>query len=362
MRKVFTVLCLLFLAQTAAADPSPPLKIGGVLHVTGEFSIQGEAFREGMELGAEAVRESLGIPVQLIIEDTQYSAVRALTVSKKLLAVDKVHAAIISTAVEAKASGQSFQLEKVPAIVLWDSSPELEAIGNYVFSIGPWIPSSGERMANFALSKLNAKSAAVIHSNTEWSAAVAKAFQSSFEKSGGNIVFVSGENPGEADFRTTLMKAKRKAPDVLYVPVDANLIAFFAQIKQLAFQMPLLTSDIITEDNLQEAAPSFEGIYQSMPAAGEAPLSEDLLKRYQRRFGKPCTQVLFVAWGFDAVRLVADAFHRSGFAGGEKLQAALRATKDFPGASNTITINERGTAATPLHVFRVEKGAFKKLD
>ena len=336
--------------------PAPPLKVGGILHLTGEFSIQGTAFREGMELGAEVARETEGQSIELFFEDTQYSALKALTAAKKLLSSDHVHATIISTAVEAKAAGPELQRAGVPSIVLWDSSPELEAIGDQMFSIGPWIPASGERMASFAKDHLHAKTAAIVHSNTEWSFAAASSFQKSFLQGGGKILLVANENPNETDFRTSLLRAKRQEPDVYYFPVDANLIAFFNQAKQLRLVAPILTSDIITEDNLAEDAKAFEGVYQSMPQVTASPLSNDMLLRYTKKYQKNCTQVLFVSWGFDAVRLLAHA--SKSMAKGGSLKSALLQTKNFPGVSNTISMNERGSSPAPLSVFQIQSGRF----
>lgn len=358
-RAFFLALTLFFSSRGVCAEE--PLTIGGILHITGEFSIQGQAFREGMELGADYLQEKEHQTVHLVFEDTQYSPLKALTAAKKLLSQDRVQATILSTAVEAKAAGPELQRAQVPSIVLWDSSPELEAIGNQMFSIGPWIPASGERMAEFARTALRAKTASILHTNTEWSLAAATSFRKAFEAGGGKILSLSNENPTETDFRTSLLKAKRSAPEVFYFPVDANLIAFFNQVKQMRLQAPILTSDIVTEDNLQEDKMAFEGLYQSMPRIGNLPLSEEMLKRYQERYHRACNQTLFVSWGFDAVRLLGKAAQEKSRTEGSTLGEALHRIQGFPGVSNTISINERGSAPAPLFVFRITDGKFQEV-
>src|SRR5262245_30603528 len=141
--RVLLALFISFLPVAAHSSP-PPFKIGALIHLTGEWPAQGAAFREGIELAADEINKAGGIrgrPIELVVEDTQYKSVVAHTIGKKMLSVDHVSAAIIGTISEVMAVGPEFERAKVPLFVLWDSAPELEALGDYVFAIGPWAPS-----------------------------------------------------------------------------------------------------------------------------------------------------------------------------------------------------------------------------
>ncbi|NDC38330.1 MAG: amino acid ABC transporter substrate-binding protein, partial [Proteobacteria bacterium] len=262
---------------SASADEQPPLRIGALLHLTGEFAVQGVAFRQGAELAADEVNTAGGVngrKIEVVFEDTQYKPILSNSGAKKLSQIDKVAAVLISTATEAKAAGSVLQRDSLPGIVLWDSSPEIEALGEYMFGIGPWAPSSGARSAEFAWNTLKAKRAAVIYSNTEWSQYVAKFFESRMKELGGTIVRHYSLNPEENDFRTVLAKVSESKPDVLYAPIDGNIVAFFEQVQQRKVTIPIITSDIITDEYLETSPKSFEGVYQTMTGAPDSPAAQ----------------------------------------------------------------------------------------
>jgi len=354
------LLALCFVAPSAALCERPrPLRIGALFHVTGEFAVQGMAFRQGAELAAEELNSAGGVggrSIELIIEDTQYKPILSNSGAKKLSQIDKVSAVLISTATEAKAAGSVLQRDHVPGIVLWDSSPEIEALGEYMFGIGPWAPSSGARSAEFAYQTLKAKTAAVVGSNTEWSHYVAKFFESRFKELGGTIIRSPSLNPDENDFRTVLAKVAASKPDVIYAPIDGNIIAFFEQAQQMKVSAPFVTSDIVTDEYLETHPQIFEGVYQTMTGAPDSAAAIRMAESYQKKFNAKLSQAQFVAWGYDGVKLVAAAAgHTTDRA---QIKDALRATRNFEGASGTITMTPQGSAPRPVHIFRVTNGEF----
>ena len=369
MRSVAHLFCLvlsfisLFLSSKADADGQPPLRIGALFHLTGEFAVQGVAFRQGAELAAEKVNASGGVngrKIEILFEDTQYKPILSNSGAKKLSQIDKVSAVLISTATEAKAAGSVLQRDGVPGIVLWDSSPEIEALGDYMFGIGPWAPSSGARSAEFAAKALNAKTAVGINSNTEWAHYVERFFESRFQELGGKIMRRYALNPDENDFRTVLSKVAAAKPDVLYAPIDGNIVAFFEQVHQMKLTVPIITSDIITDEYLQTNPAIFEGVYQTMTTTPDSPAAKQMAVAYQKKFGTELSQAQFVAWGYDGVKMIAAAAVTGSTR--EKLKDSLHAISGLEGASGTITMTPRGSAPRPVHIFKVKDGAFTLIE
>lgn len=362
MKQLAFPLCLALgfaLVPPAHADAPPPLKIGALLHLTGEFAVQGVAFQQGAELAADEVNSAGGIngrKLEVIFEDTQYKPILSNSGAKKLSQIDKVAAVLISTATEAKAAGSVLQRDGVPSIVLWDSSPEIESMGDYMFGIGPWAPSSGTRSAEFAVNSLKAKTVAALSSNTEWSHYVTKFFESRVKELGGTVVRSHSFNPDENDFRTLLAKVAATKPDVIYAPIDGNIIAFFEQVQQMKVAIPIVTSDIVTDEYLETNAKSFEGVYQTMTGAPNSPAAQHMASSYQKKYGAKLSQGQFVAWGYDGIKLIAAAAQT----GTTRIQLkdALHAIKELEGASGTLSMSPRGSAPRPVHIFRVKDGAF----
>jgi branched-chain amino acid transport system substrate-binding protein len=60
--------------------------------------------------------------------------------------------------------------------------------------------------------------------------------------------------------------------------------------------------------------------------------------------------------GYDAMKLMADAISRAGSIDGAKIRDALATTKDFPGASGSITIDKDRNAQKPIVILKIEGG------
>ncbi|MCO6432308.1 MAG: ABC transporter substrate-binding protein [Deltaproteobacteria bacterium] len=335
------------------------MKIGALLHLTGEFAMQGQAFREGVELAIDSLNSegsasSLQFAAQF--EDSQYKPLQSHSGAKHLANNPEVIGAVVTTMLEAKAGGKIFEQGKLPTIVLWDSSPELEQIGDYLFGIGPWAPSSGTVAADFAKSKLGAKSAVIINTNTEWSVYVADWFEREFKKSGGNLLAHYAIDPSETDFKTILLKARALDPDVLYVPIDSNILPFFKQAKQLNITKPLLTSDILDIELFNEGGDLFEGVYQTMSGDPDSPQTKAMIEEYKKKFGRSPDFIMFTAWAYDAVRLIGLAA-RNGEASRENVKKGLYAVSGYSGASGAITFNSAGSAPRPVTMYIVRSRA-----
>lgn len=334
-----------------------PINLGAILLLSGEYSMQGAAFREGVELAQDIVNQAGGIKgrsLNIIIEDSKYQSAMAHSAAMKLLNQDKITAGIISTLHETKSSGQQFEKAKVPAIVLWDSCPELDVMGDYIFGIGPWAPSTGEKSAAYALSELKAKSAVIVGNVNEWSISVGDTFQKQFELGGGSILQKISLNPGN-DFRAIIVKIKALKPDVIYAPVTDNLIAFFKQTKDLGLTQPIITSDNLNEEILKNAGTVVEGIYQTQVGDPDSGAFKQFLAEYEKKFQKPATLPLYVAWAYDSVMLYAKAISEVGV-NPQKIKDALYKVKDYDGASGIITFNQAGSSPKLVGMFRVIGG------
>src|SRR5205814_6830088 len=66
--------------------------------------------------------------------------------------------------------------------------------------------------------------------------------------------------------------------------------------------------------------------------------------KYKDANGQPKVPDAMAILGYDSMRLMADAIKRAGSTEGPKVRDALAASRDFPGASGTITIDKNHNA------------------
>ena len=64
------------------------------------------------------------------------------------------------------------------------------------------------------------------------------------------------------------------------------------------------------------------------------------------------------ALGYDGARILGDAMKRAKSSSGSDLRDAIAATRDFPGVTGNITINEQRNAVKPAVVLRIGGKAY----
>lgn len=349
----------LILAYTARAD-TPPIRIGGLMVLTGQYAMQGTAFREGIELAVAEINDTGGIggkKLEFMPEDTGNLPANALTGARKLLQVDGLVAAITTSYPELATGAAEFQRKKIPVLHLWDASPDIEAMGDYLFGIGPWTPSAGEVSAKFAISNLKAKTVVTFRINDPWSELVTGYFERSFTSQGGSVLQSHSFNPQEHDFRTVFSKVRALRPDVIYSPVGDNIVPFYVQLRQQMPNVPIISSDVIAEEHIRQAPAVFEGIYQSQMKDPSGLAFARVALAYQKRFKKEMTLPWFVCTGYDSGKLLSFCAKKVG-----TIPAAVRdciaETTNLSGVTQTFSFNPGGSSPQTESIFRLHKGTF----
>lgn len=154
----------LFSSSLALCEPAgtnkSPVTIGGIFCLTGEVASGCNAIREGAEVALDEINRAGGINgrhLRFDIQDSHFNPKEAHTLAKRFSANPEVKGVLISGIVETKSAAAPLERAKIPYLTLWDSAPEIEALGDYSFGIGPWLPATYELAAEFVFNRLNAR-------------------------------------------------------------------------------------------------------------------------------------------------------------------------------------------------------------
>lgn len=334
-------------------------KIGTILHLTGDQASIANAFLEGINLSVEEINKKGGInnkKIKLIVEDSQLTPLQAYNSAVKLVEIDNVDAIILASYLEGMATGHYLEENNIPSIVLWDTAKDLEEIGEYLFGMGIWTPSSGEKAAHFSYNNLNLKRMAIINNNNEWSLSVSEYFQEKFEKLGGEILFTETINPKDSiDYRTTILKLSNKDIDGVYTPITDGVINFYKQYYESGLDFQIVTSDIISYEDIIGNEMFFENIYQTLPLDPTGEVADTFIEKYQNKYNKEPTQILYNAWGYDSVYLIKEALNYN------SIKEGLYSLK-YNGVSGTIDFDENGSSKTLEEMFVIRNGDFKLIN
>ena len=345
---------MLVLTRTSSADTTP-VRIGALIVLTGQYAMQGNAFREGIELAVEEINAGGGIngrKLELQAEDTGNLPGNALTASRKLLQAEGLIAAITTSYPELATGAAEFQRNKVPVVHLWDASPDIEEMGEYIFGIGPWTPSAGEVSARFAIGNLGARTVVTFHIHDPWSQLVTDYFEKQFRALGGKVLQSYAFNPQDTDFRTAFSKVRALKPDVISSPIGDNIVPFYTQLRQQIPDVPVISSDVIAEEHIQQAPAVFEGIYQSQMKDPAGPEMELIAAAYSEKFKRPMTLPWFVSTAYDGVKLIAYCAQKVGPTP-SSVRGCIEQTRSLPGVSQTLSFNAGGSSPQTESVFQL---------
>jgi branched-chain amino acid transport system substrate-binding protein len=328
--------------------------------LSGSTATFGTSSKEGVDLAVEQINQDppLGKKIEIRAEDDQGKPEQANTVVQKLLTQDRVVAVLGEVASSRSlAAAPICQRERIPMITPASTNPQVTQVGDYIFRICFIDPFQGSVMAKFARNTLKANKAAILWDvKNDYSKGLKDFFKKTFEELGGRIVAEPSYSEGDSNFNAQLSTIKNAGPDCIFVPGYYTEVGTIArQARDQGIRVPLLGGDGWDSPKLFEGAGNaLEGCYFSNHYSPESedPRVQEFIKAYQARYGGKTPDAM-AALGYDAAKILADAIKRAGSTESQALRDAIAQTKDFPGVTGNITLNEERNATKPAVVLRV---------
>lgn len=362
---LFVFLSVVFFQCTKTSENE--ILIGEYESLTGSEATFGISANNGTKLAVEEINNSggiLGKKIKLITYDDQGKPSEAASVVQKLINKDNVVAIIGEVASSRSKSGALIcQQFKIPMVTPASTNPEVTAIGDYIFRVCFIDPFQATVMSRFAFNSLKVKRVAVLQDvKNAYSTGLADFFVKQFKDMGGEIVEVQSYSAGDKDFKAQLTSIKAKNPEAIFIPgyyTDVGLIGI--QAREIGITQPLFGGDGWESDKLTEgkAKDALEGSYFSTHVSAEdpSPAVQNFITKYKERFRIPPDAMSFLA--YDAGMILFDAIKRAGSTEAAKIKDALAQTKDFPGVTGKISINEQRNAVKPAVILQIRDGKFK---
>ncbi len=360
--------------QAAAPKPAPEavtVKIGSASPLTGPQAHIGLDIRNGAQLAIDDLNAA-GIEVggkkikfELIAEDDEANPTKATTVAQKL--VDAKVAAVVGHF----NSGASIPASKiysdagVPQISPSSTNPKYTQQGfKTTFRVVAHDDQQGPTLARFALSKLKAKTIAVIDDSTAYGQGLADAFEATAKAAGAKIVAREHTTDKDTDFTAILTKIKGRKPDlIMFGGIDPQAGPMVKQMTALGIKAKYIGGDGIQTPNfIKIAGDTGEGVMASMPGLPkeQMPGGKEFVTRYKTKFNVEVE--LFAPMAYDAVMVFAEAMKRAGSTEPAKFLPELGKT-DHRGIIGPIAFDNKGDLRNgPITVYVVKGGKWEALE
>jgi branched-chain amino acid transport system substrate-binding protein len=363
-------LCL-FAIPPAFAQEKQPIIIGAVQPLTGPVSIDGLSVVDGIKIGMERINAGggvLGRPIEVIVEDGKGDPVESVNAVEKLIRRDKVPAIIGCWASSATLAAMPIvKRNQVPLLVETSTAPMITDQKNeWVFRFTSHNDIDGALMEKYLVPKLGFKKAAYMAVNNDWGRSMAAAISKIMEKTGGKVLFVEYFSPAETNYTSILTRIKSFEVDTLFITTSIQSVAIILkQFHELGMRINCFVTSAIPAEKVIDIAgkEATEGVYFFNRYVAYAPPKQkeeenkSLIEAYQKIHpGK--VPDMYVAFGYDAVYVMADAIKRAGKPESVKIREALEKT-DFFGLTGQVKFDANHHSQPRVSVSRVSGGVPK---
>ncbi|GAB4467225.1 MAG: ABC transporter substrate-binding protein [Armatimonadaceae bacterium] len=352
---------------SAAAGAGNEILVGHFTCLTGENSTFGQETDEGVRLAMDQINAAGGVldkQIKVDTQDDQSKPDEAKTVVTNFASNPEIVAVIGEIAsTRSKNAAPVMQKAGIPMITPSSTNPEITEIGDYIFRVCFIDPFQGLVMAKFAREDLKAQKVGIMRDpSSDYSVGLADVFAKEFQSMGGTIIADLSFNSKDSDFRSQL--SKMKDADAIFVPGYYDHVGTIAQqARELGIKAPLLGGDGWDSPDLVKGAGgpggALEGSYFSNHYSKEdqSERVQKFIKEYGEKYNGKTPSGL-AALGYDAMMVLADAIKRAGSTDRAAIRDAIAQTKDFPGVTGNITIDENRNANKPAVVLQIEGDKF----
>jgi len=348
-------------------NPDSVIRIGVFQPLSGKYREQGELEKTGIELAHEFYPRALGKEVELIFADNKSDINIAETAIQGLIEQDPAIVLGSYGGVYSLMAAKYLEKAKIPAIAITNTNWLITSNNPYYFRVCFVYSFEGIAIAKYAVEEMGVSSAAILKPlNDDTAAAVSQAFWDKMvQLTGDENVIVSSQDfdPAETDFTTPLMKIKMSGAAVVFMPSSVDTAAeILKQAKEHGVTAVFLGADNWETPELIEKAgeEAAEGIAFSTifdPESGITEMTQVFMKAYKKKYGDEAVPTSAEALAFDAYMLAIDAINRAESSTNKiKIRKALAGTREFPGASGSITFDEKGDPIKSVVIKTVQRG------
>lgn len=347
--------------------PGGAVRVGAYLSLSGEEAQFGIDTREGIDLATDEANAAGGVRSRRIVvvyADDKTDPYETAQKVRMLIDREGVLALLGEVASgRSRVGGLVANQRRVPMITPSSTDARVTRGRPYVFRACFTSEAQASAAAAFIARSLGRRKVALLYAAQDpYSSGLAAAFRKAALSLSLPLVAEKGFQKGEKNFRTYLNQLLAPGPDVIYAPLyytDMVPVARQANAAGVPGSLFFGCDAWDAEDLVRDAGVELEGALFTNHYALDVPWesSTRFVAAYRRRFGREPSGI--AAQGYDAARLLYDALARAEPLDREGLRRAIAETRDFRGATGSISIDQERNAQKAVLVVAVRDGHFR---
>lgn len=356
---------LTFSTSPQAADKT--IKIGGLLPMSGPGSYFGTQDKQGVELALEQLNKSgvAGYKFDVHYEDSACGPLPATQAAKRMVEQYKPDVTIGEECSDATLAIMPIVAQAgIPLLNAGSSSIKITEPGNpWTFRIMPDEVMQGVDIATQAYKRLNARTAVILHENTNAGIGNAQVFADTFGKLGGKVLADIGFGRDVNDFtaiatRIAGMGQVDVIPTYTLEGQGLKITEALAQAGVVkggggkSIQLGTIWLPFGFEQKAGKAAIGYIRIVQFDPT-DQRPVVRDFIQTFKAKYNDSPTHLN--AHAYDQIMLIADTVKR-GAHDASSIRDAMAATKDFSGVTGSVSFDKhnQNTMMDTIHYMETQ--------
>jgi len=351
----FIARAAIFLLTLASAQPllaqGQPIKITGVVELSGAGATSGTNFNDGVKLAVKEINAAggiLGRRVDYTWGDTQSQpqvakalAVKAIDDNSYVVMGPVFSGSILVSMAETKrAEIPNFTGGEASAITL-QGNP-------YIFRTSFTQASAMPKVARYLKDNVKAKTVAVIWVNNDFGKGGRDAFMKAAEAQGIKIVADISTDQGQLDFSGAVLKAKQANADALFVYSNEEESArALRELRKQGYDKPIVGETVLTSQKVIELAGEAANgavAHVGLTADAPSPAIAAFASKFQKEYNyKPDHNGLK---GYTAMYIVKAVTEKNGKVDPKALANAMHgiklSAKEYPGILMDVSFDKNG--------------------
>jgi len=352
---VALALCALALANAYYRSITQPnekqFKLGVLLCLTGPCAEWGNNALNGIKLAQTEINARggiLGRTLEVVVQDSaEQTPSAAVTAFQNLLLDPQIRYVIGPTWTPAALAIGPLAKKRKSLLITSPSAGvgDFNEMGSNIFNVWPHDEVSTRKVARYAI-RQGWMQAAIFSSQQPWEKLQGDTFEQEFTKLGGVVTAKVEPLDTATNLKSEALTVVHSQPDVVFFANFQSMGVAAKELQVLQYSGHKLAI-LMDKTRIETAQNGLEDtIFALYPEA-----SSSFRIRYERAYGeKPGNSA---DTGYDTVMLYAHAIEQAQTTDVGAIRKILRTTKDFAGASGTITFDAKGGVIKDPPLWRV---------
>ncbi|MEO8849945.1 MAG: ABC transporter substrate-binding protein [Casimicrobiaceae bacterium] len=352
-------------ALIVPAHAADPVKIVGLVELSGTGATAGTNFDNGVKLAVKEINAAGGImgrQIEYSSMDTQSQPSVAKALAQK--AVDQDAYVVMGPVFSGSfiVSMAETQRAGIPNFTGGEAANITEQGNPYVFRTSFTQSTAMPKLARYIKDSVKAKSVAMIWVNNDFGKGGRDTMAKALEADGIKVAADISTDPGQVDFSGAVLKAKQSNADAVFVYTNEEESArALRELKKQGYNKPIIGETTLTGQKVIElAGDAANGAIAHVGLTVDAPQPQ--IKAFDKAFQaayhyKSDHNGMKGYSGMYVVKAITErnkSFDRKAFA--DTLHGATILVKDYPGVLLDVTFDKKGDLDRPSFLVNVENG------